>query len=230
MSRDINSSLSFFSELTGDSIEPFFAVEIKLDDTDGTGYDAVGYAAENAIYVSTLPYDVVMDSKNFLGAGNLLGISSIEETGDIGARGASLTFAGVPEAYISLALTESYQQRECIIYFGSVNDIGSITPPYVELFRGYLDQLIIEENAEAPLIQLTVESKLIDLERPRVRRYTAGDQKRRFDGDKGLNFVESIQDQPLFWGGRDPSSGGTGRQFYLPFSGGGSTNLEGGRE
>jgi hypothetical protein len=58
----------------------------------------------------------------------------------------------------------------------------------------------IEEGAETSVIQLSVENRLLDLERARVRRYTSNDQQSRLPGDRGFDFVETIQDRDLFWG------------------------------
>ena len=50
---------------------------------------------------------------------------------------------------------------------------------------------------------IAVENKLIILERPVERRYTDQDQKELFVGDKGLEFVDSLQDKSVNWGGGD---------------------------
>jgi len=39
------------------------------------------------------------------------------------------------------------------------------------------------------------------LETPLNRRYTDQDQKNLFAGDRGLEFVESLQDKSIVWGG-----------------------------
>ena len=49
-------------------------------------------------------------------------------------------------------------------------------------------------------VTLTAESRLRDLERVRTRRYTDADQQSRFPGDKGLEYVPSLQDKQLIWG------------------------------
>ena len=64
-----------------------------------------------------------------------------------------------------------------------------------------MDQLVIEEGAETSDIRVSVESRLIDLERPRTRRYTSQNQGIRFANDKAFDFVESLQNQRLAWGG-----------------------------
>jgi len=58
----------------------------------------------------------------------------------------------------------------------------------------------IDEGAETSTIALSVESKLIDLERGRVFRYTDANQKSRYPDDKGFEFVEDLQDKRFSWG------------------------------
>lgn len=167
-------------------VEPFFAIDLMF--TSGP------------LYLWTGVGSTTIAAKSYVGSGNLLNISEVSETSEIAATGATITLAGVPSALLALALTEPYQGRVCRIYFGVV---GSTTE-YTELFTGYMDQMTIEEGPEYCTIQLSVESRLIDLERSRVRRYTNNDQKTRFPLDKGLEFVESLQDKPIYWGAKAP--------------------------
>jgi len=69
-----------------------------------------------------------------------------------------------------------------------------------EIFSGYMDEMNIDEGPETSTIEFKVENKLIDLERARVRRFTSGYQESVYPGDKGLNFVESLQDKEVVWG------------------------------
>ena len=58
----------------------------------------------------------------------------------------------------------------------------------------------IQDGADTATIELKVENKLVDLERARVARFTSGYQKSVYPNDKGLDFVESLQDREIFWG------------------------------
>jgi hypothetical protein len=112
------------------------------------------------------------------------------------AKGATITMSGIPSVFLSLALQEPYQGRECRIYFGVTSDPSD----YVEVFAGELDQMNIEEQADTANISVTAESVLIKLERPVIRRFTNEDQKSRFPSDRGLEFVAGLQDKEIFWG------------------------------
>ena len=65
-----------------------------------------------------------------------------------------------------------------------------------------MDVMSIQESGEQATINITGESRLIDLEIARERRYTSEDQKIDFPDDKGLEFVADLQDKQIIWGGR----------------------------
>lgn len=184
MSRDITTSL--LNSLDDPVVYPFLAIDI--DFSSGPLYMWSGYG------------DLVIGSKTYLGAGQLLNVSSVEETTEIEAKGATITMSGIPSSFLSLALTEPYQGRECRIYFG----MTSAPADYVEVFAGELDQMNISEEATSATVAVTVENILIKLERPVVRRFTSEDQKSRFPSDRGLEFVAGLQDKEVFWGKPKP--------------------------
>ena len=206
MSRTLSTAVS--DVLDDDVVYPFFAVELLFD-------------GDEVLRMWTGLGTLVYDSVSWYGAGNLLGVSNVEETSEIAAKGATLTLTAVPSEIISLALTEPYQGRVCNIYFGmfsrgSLQQEGS--EAYIlmedgskimlelretgltEIFTGYMDQMIIEEGPDSSTIQLAVENRLVDLERARPARYTSAYQKSKYPTDLGFDFVESLQDQKLVWG------------------------------
>jgi len=207
MSRALSDSI--VNVLTAESIKPFFAVRLFFDTQTLNFWTGLG--------------DLTVASVTYTGTGRLLQISELSETAEISAQGATLTLSAIPSELISLALTEPYQGRLCQIFFGAIDanrqylvaedgtyilaedtsriDLSSGDPnEIVEVFSGYMDQMNIEEGAETSTIGLSVESKLIDLERPRVFRYTDANQKARFPNDKGFEFVEDLQDKRFTWG------------------------------
>lgn len=180
MSRDITASL--LASLDDAVVNPFFAIDIDFD--------------SGPLYVWSGMGDLVIGSKTYLGVGDLLNVSTLEETTEMEAKGAVITLSGIPASYLELALTEPYQGRECIIYLGMLNDPSA----YTEVFSGELDQMNVSEEASTASISVTVENVLIKLERAVVRRFTNEDQKSRYPSDKGLEFVAALQDKEIFWG------------------------------
>lgn len=221
MSRTLSAGVS--QNIEEDVIYPFFAVELLFD--DGT-FDAVDGNTYNRILRLWTGFgDLVYGGVTYYGTGNLLDVSAVEETVEMAVRGATLTLSGAPSDVVSLALSQPYQGREAKIYFGLfekgaletqastdaepyyilkqdggkiILDSGATT--LTEIFTGYMDQMNIEEGPESSTIVLQVENKLIDLERPRIGRFTSEYQKSVYPEDKGFDFVESLQDLKLNWG------------------------------
>ena len=210
MTRDL--SPITLKNINDDVVRPFFAVELNFDDNIIRTWTGVG----------TL---VLPDGTSWIGTGQLLSISSIEETQEMSVKGATLTMSGIPSELLSLALSEPYQGRVCNIYFGTLSngsllkqdgayilkqDGGKILVEtgeegFNQLFSGYMDQMNISDGPESATIEMRVENKLIDLERARVARYTSGYQKSVYPGDLGLDFVESLQDKDIVWGRKSGS-------------------------
>jgi len=182
MSRDIATVIA--NALGDEVVEPFFALDLEFDSGTLRFWSGVGTK--------------VIDGESYIGAGTFLGISDIEETAEIAAAGVTLTLSGIPAELLSLALNEPYQNRRALIYFG----IAGAEADMAIVFVGTMDRMDIEEGAETSVISLAVENRLLDLERARVRRYTNNDQRSRFPGDRGFEFVETIQDREIFWGRR----------------------------
>ena len=205
MSRDL--SITTLEALDEEVFYPFFAVELLFDDSIVRTWTGVGLLT-------------LEDGTEWYGAGQLLEISSVEETQEMAAKGATVTMSGIPSELLSLALQEPYQGRVCNIYFGNFlqgrllqeggafilfedgSKIGLETNKtgFNQMFSGYMDQMNIEEGPQTSTIELTVENKLINLERARVARFTSGYQKSKFADDKGLDFIESMQDKTIPWG------------------------------
>lgn len=208
MSRDLIPDT--IQSISQDVVRPFFAVELKFD-------------GENTLRMWTGQGTLILaDGTEWVGAGDLLNISTIEETSEMAVKGATVTLNGIPSNVISLALGQPYQGRVCNIYFGTliVSDgnllqedssyilledgskiiLQGSSNQFNEIFSGYMDQMNIQEEAETSTIELKVENKLVDLERARVARFTSGYQKSLYENDQGFDFVESMQDKQVSWG------------------------------
>jgi len=206
MSRDL--SIITLENLEDNVVYPFFATELRFD-------------GENTIRMWTGQGTLVLeDGTQWIGLGTLLDISAIEETAEMAVKGATITLSGVASDVISLALSEPYQGRVCNIYFGtfSTGKILQESGSFIllqdgskialettktglnQIFSGYMDQMNISDSADTSTIELKVENKLIDLERARIARFTSGYQKSVYPNDKGLDFVEDLQDKKITWG------------------------------
>lgn len=179
MSRTINASL--LTALTGDLVEPYYAVELFFDNGTLRFWTGIG--------------DRTIGSNTYTGTGSLLSVGPSEEVNDLSAKSMSLTLTGLDSSIISLALQEPYQRRQAKVYLGeqSVSNV-------VQIFSGQMNTMNIEDSAEGATVQLTVESKLVELERAANWRYTDENHQSRYDGDTFFSYVQDIQDVQVAWG------------------------------
>lgn len=199
---------SFTERLAAVEKRPFYAVEIDFDTAP--------------LYIWTGVGNISSGGKTYLGTGELLHISGLDEVADMSAKGAEITLSGLDPALISTALQEPYQRRECRIYFGMMPTeteyllteagetlttetgepiaLEAASHPMSLAFAGRIDRMPISSDGESCTIIATVESRWVDLERPRVRRYTQESHNTRFSGDTFFSFVADLQHKKTEWG------------------------------
>lgn len=179
MSRTVPAAI--LTALAQPEVQPFYAVEMLFDTAPLRFWTGLG--------------DRTIDGETYTGAGNLLRIDGMEEASDLTAVSTTISLNGVPSSIVSLALVEPYQRRFCRVLFGVQNVADA-----VEVFSGFMNTMTIEDSGETSAIELLVDSKLVELERARVRRYTHESQQSRYPGDTFFSYVADLQDRDIVWG------------------------------
>tara|TARA_X000000368_G_C22967970_1_gene684106 strand:- start:545 stop:1105 length:561 start_codon:yes stop_codon:yes gene_type:complete len=150
-------------------------------------------------YLNSSDRNITFDSQSYLGAGTIGTMSDIEETSELQANGVKLTLTGIPSTYISIALTTEFQGSNATAYLGFLNSSYALVDDPFIVFVGKVDTMAISLSDYAT-IELDIENRLIDWERPRISRFTNEEQQNLYSGDKGLEFVDSVAEKELFWG------------------------------
>jgi hypothetical protein len=145
--------------------------------------------------------EFVWGNGTFTGAGTLLGVSDAAESAEVRANGATLSLSGVPPEVIDAALDTTWQGRGARVWVALLDDAAALISEPVQVLSARMDALAWQEGEDAT-VSLSVESRLIDLERARVRRYTSADQQRRHPGDRAFEYVESLVEREITWGRR----------------------------
>lgn len=184
MARDLTASV--ITEITATSLRPFLLFEGEF----ASGYVRVwsGYG------------DLSWNTYTWTGVGDFGSVSAIEETTETRAAGVTVSLSGIPAAMISTALGSARQGKAGKIYIGVLDANGAvIADPYLA-FQGRLDVPAIDEGGDTATISIAYESRLVDLERPRERRYTPEDLQIDYSDDRGFEYVASLQDVSINWG------------------------------
>ena len=154
--------------------------------------------------MSTTYSNIVIDSETYIGSGNILNISQISETSDTKASGIQINLTGLDSSILSAGLNDNVAGMIVELYFGvlttTANADAVVDTPY-KIFEGFIDTMVLDEQGMSSSLKFTVENKMIILEKPSDRRYTDEDQKELFPNDRGLEFVASLQNKQIAWGG-----------------------------
>ena len=196
MSRALSAEM--LAVATADIVRPIYLVKAEFDSTP---------PEDRNLYLWSGFGDLTFNGKNYLGVGNLLSISAVDESTDLTATGASIVLSGIQSPLLAIARDEDYQGRPITIYLGALDDTGDLIASPTVLFSGFMDVMTISEAGETSTISVTAENKLIAFDRSYVRRYTAEDQKIDYPDDMGFEFVAKIADQEIIWGRASPASG-----------------------
>ena len=188
MARDITTA--FKNSIEGSLVKPIIGIELEF--SDGTLRFWNGYG--------NLTMTAGGSSKTFNGAGDMLGVSEVEESSTLSMSGVTLTLAGIKSSILSTALGANYTNRKGAIYLGLFDTSNNVIADVYTLFKGNMDVMNIQEGADTCLITLKLESRLITFEKASNRMYTNEDQKIDFSSDVGFEFIPDLQDKEITWG------------------------------
>lgn len=204
-----NFTADMISEFSSGSFQPILLCDLEFDTQPRYLWNGLG--------------DINFNGKTYRGGGDLLGLSPIEETQDIQAKGLVATLSGVPSNVVAQSLLEKMRGRPFRLYLAAISNSGLVmledssgvvlledSSGYVELetylvntpyrlFSGLMDYVEYSNDGKTATLRLSVESILIYGQRNKVRRYTHEDQRKKFPNDLGLEFINQLQDKEIVW-------------------------------
>jgi hypothetical protein len=150
----------------------------------------------------------------------LVGMTSIQESIEIAANGIKLRASGIKSSMITRVLDECRQNYPVTVYLGALDPgTDALIADPAQAFSGRMDVPVLSDTGETCEVEISVENELIDLQRPRERRYTHEDQQIDHPGDMGFEYVSQLQELNLAWGKATatiPSAGGGGPVGPIP--------------
>jgi hypothetical protein len=172
---------AFATAILEPHIEAYHAVELFFDSGTVRIWTGVGTRTIN--------------SQTYIGASTIMKVSTVEETVDLSAKTAEIVLSGLDSTLIALAIGEPYQGRLAKLYVG-ISSISEV----VELFSGVMNTMEIFDNGETATITLSIDSKLIELEKTPAQRYTQESQNTLYSGDTFFAYVASLIDSQITFG------------------------------
>lgn len=184
MSRSLSSGM--LSAVTADAVKPIILIELDFDSGATNLWSGVG--------------ELTWNNLTWVGGGSLLNISGLEETNEVRALGVTVTLSGLDSSIVSASLSEDYQGRTATIWVGAMDESGNVIADPVIVFGGRMDVMSIRDSGETASMSISIENRLIDFERSKIRRFTDQDQKIDYPTDKGFEYVNAIQNKEIVWG------------------------------
>lgn len=145
---------------------------------------------------------ITWDSNTWDGSEDLVSFSPMPEVTDGSSQGVTISVSGVDSDLLSDAINDDFQGSAVRIWLGCLDSSGAVVGDPFQFFGGSMDKGMVRDDGSSAVIEIQVESRLIDQIRPIQWRYTHEDQKKLYTGvtDKGLEFVPKIQDVEIVWG------------------------------
>jgi hypothetical protein len=150
-------------------------------------------------YIWTGVGNLVFAGNTYVGIGSFGGLGQVKEGVDDRVDNLQISLSGIDPIILGESLTDIQQGAPATVYFGLMSDTGTLLGPY-QLFGGVVDTADTNVGADTATITLTLESLMVDGQRPSMRRYTSADQRIQFPDDTAFGWVEQLNDLALIWG------------------------------
>lgn len=202
--------------IASDTVEPVLLAEFFFADVPLRCWSGIG--------------TINFEGQDYLGTGLLGTIGDVQETTDTTATGVQFMLSGIPNDVIAKVFLEQYQGRPCNLRLGffitetdavplkafdgktfvtvegkrivlmgdATQEVKSIYT--TTLFKGTMDTINIEADGASCICTLVVENEFLQILQSRGMRYTNEEQQSIFPGDRGLEYVNQIQNKQIEWG------------------------------
>jgi hypothetical protein len=155
------------------------------------GFDPVLYFASSAVSIDH-------GGNTYLAAGSLGAVDAVKDAaGEV--QGVKFALSGVPSANLSLALGVSARNKYAVLSVAILNATTHAIEDVSVFGTFVLDQMPIVEGAESSSIGVTAYPLQTVFQRVKSIRYTDGDQKRQYPGDRCMEFLNSQSQHSDVW-------------------------------
>lgn len=166
--------------------------------------------------------DLTYDSVTWHGNGAVTSWPTITESVDLVASNAEFTLSGQFDYGVDIADPAIYRSRACTIFIGLYAADGTLPATNIyKVFSGRMAVVGFVEDTAEDGYSLSVESRMVDLQKAKPARFTHQNQLQRFAGDNGLEYAGAAQDSLFLSRGETPDKPFSHKVIY------GTTVVEG---
>lgn len=138
---------------------------------------------------------------DWLGFGEMGSVSGLEQSRNMGAPQTTFKLSGVDDNLIAIAVNSASEVtgNPCTVYLQFLSSAGVPLDTPVAIWAGTMDTLTFQAGAKNQSITLTAETLFVDRVRAPWGLYTDTDQRARWPGDRGFEFVASLIFKTVSW-------------------------------
>jgi len=144
---------------------------------------------------------ITTDGHDWLGFGQMGAVSGLEQSRNMGAPQTTFKLSGVDDNLIAIAVNSSAEVtgNPCTVYLQFLSSAGVPLDAPIAIWAGTMDTLTFQAGAKDQAITLTAETLFVDRVRAPWGLYTDTDQRARWPGDRGFEFVASLLFKTVSW-------------------------------
>lgn len=144
---------------------------------------------------------LTVDGHDWMGVGQLLSVSGLEQSVGMSAPQATFSLSGVDPFLVNVAANGSSEAtgRPCCVYVQFLTEQGEPLDQKVALWPGIMDTVSMSAGVGRQTISLTAETLFVDRIRAPWGLQTDTDQQARWPGDRGFEFAPSLLFKTVSW-------------------------------
>lgn len=155
---------------------------------------------------------------SFIGAGSLIGVSSLEE-GPLQARSVTFTFTGQGSGIYQQIQTHKPKGRRITVWIAAMNDAHTAllaADSYILANYYYISRPVLSDSENGWTVALECETEFARIFRPNHKYLSNIDQKARYSDDTFLRFINTLAGREIPWGKNQNRSSGSGVGITAP--------------
>lgn len=153
------------------------------------------------------PVNVTSGGNTYNGFNNLVGVSPLNESESNSAERVTFSFSIVNQAMLAATLgsVDNYRGRAIRLFLQLMDEKFVPDGAMVKRWAGYMDKVQVtrQESSEGPSMgKIELLCSRAGMARARMyqgRRLTHTQQQQRYPGDKGLEYLQHVIEQPALW-------------------------------
>lgn len=161
------------------------------------------------LYWTTAPTDLDANGHTYRGLGQLLGVSMLAESEDASTEKLTIAVPAANQAALAATIgnLDAYRGRRVRLWLQLVNEAFVRVGTPVARWSGYMEPVKVTRSRpgpEAGPFTGRIELPCSRAGMARARNYeglrlTHAQQQRRYPGDRGLEYVQTLVEQPSLW-------------------------------